>query len=117
MADSESRVGSLDTKFDIFISEIRDFKNEMRQQNQRRTAEIARADAKVEKLREQHEKDMKAIAKQRERDNEKNNDDIKNLNKKIDDKFDKLSSQIQNMARCYRLGGCFSRKVIFPIKK
>lgn len=98
MADLESRVGSLETKIDIFIGEMRDFKNEMRQQNQMRVAEIARTDAKIEKLREQHEKDMKAIAKQREKDNERHDDTIKELNKKIDDKFDKLSSQIQNMA-------------------
>ena len=91
MADLESRVGSLETKIDMFIGE-------MRQQNAMRAAEIARVDSKIEKLREQHEKEMKAIAKQREKDNEKHDDTIKELNKKIDDKFDKLSSQIQNMA-------------------
>ena len=98
MADLENRVGSLETKIDMFIGE-------MRQQNAMRAAEIARVDAKIEKLREQrerdnakHEADMKAIAKQREKDNAQHNEDIKDLNKKIDDKFDKLSSQIQNMA-------------------
>ena len=105
MADVESRVSSLEKNFEVFMQEMRDFKDEMkdfrremRDRDNQRAAEIARTDAKIEKLREQREKDMKAIEKRRENDNAKYDDAIRDLNKKIDDKFDKLSSQIQNMA-------------------
>lgn len=124
MADVENRVSSLETKFDMFIAEMRDFKNEMRQQNAMRAAEIARTDAKIEKLREQREKDnakheaeMKAIAKQREKDNERHNDDIKELNKKIDDKFENLSSQIHIMSVTTILGfGAIVWAVVSAVK-
>ena len=36
----ENKVASLETKFDMFIDEMRDFKTEMRQQNQMRAEEI-----------------------------------------------------------------------------
>ena len=36
----ENKVVSLETKFDMFIDEMRDFKTEMRQQNQMRADEI-----------------------------------------------------------------------------
>ena len=41
MADVETRVSSLETKIDMFIQEMRDFKNEMRQQNEMRAQESA----------------------------------------------------------------------------
>ncbi len=53
----ETKISNIETKVDMFIGEIRDFKNEMRKQNEMRAAEIARVDAKIEKLREQREKD------------------------------------------------------------
>ncbi len=111
MADLENRVDKLENKtneldnkvnvlaqkVDDFIVEIRqqnalraaelqDFKNEMRQQNSMRAAEIARTDAKIETLREKHDAD------------------IKELNQKIDDKFDKLSNQIHTTAIATILG-------------
>ena len=99
MADLENRVSSLETKFDMFMEEMRDFKNEMRQQNEMRAAEIARVDAKIEKLREQREEDnakhaadMKALAKQREEDNASHAADIKAINEKIEKKFDNMTS-------------------------
>ena len=36
----ENKVVSLETKFDMFMDEMRDFKTEMRQQNQMRAEEI-----------------------------------------------------------------------------
>ena len=36
----ENKVTSLETKFDMFMDEMRDFKTEMRQQNQMRAEEI-----------------------------------------------------------------------------
>lgn len=98
MADLENRVSHLETKVsvietkvDAFIQEMRDFKTEMRDRDNQRAAEIARveaqATAKIEALREQ-----------REKDNTKYEAEMKAMNEKIDAKFDKLSSQIQNMA-------------------
>ncbi|MBQ7705463.1 MAG: hypothetical protein IJT73_08575, partial [Selenomonadaceae bacterium] len=91
--DLESRVSSLETNFAVFVQEMRDFKDEMRdfkaemrQQNEMRAAEIARTDAKIETSREKHDAD------------------IKELNQKIDDKFDKLSNQIHTTAIATILG-------------
>ena len=94
MADLESRVDKLEenqnrmkmdidvwaARVDAFIQEMKDFKTEMRDRDNQRAAEIARADEKFEKLREKHESDMHEI------------------NKKIDDKFDSLSKEIRSMA-------------------
>ena len=78
MADLESRVDKLEgrvssievtveklsQKVDDFIGEMKDFKTEMRDRDNQRAAEIARADAKIEQLREQHNADMKEITKE-----------------------------------------------------
>ena len=40
LSNVENRVTSLETKFEMFIDEMRDFKTEMRQQNEMRAAEI-----------------------------------------------------------------------------
>lgn len=80
MASLESRVDNLETKFEMFMSEMRDFKQEMRDRDNQRAAEIARTDAKIEQMRQQH------------------NEEMREMNARIDSKFDKLSSQIQNMA-------------------
>lgn len=107
MADLENRVDKLEErvssieitveklsqKVDDFIGEMKDFKTEMRQQNEMRAAEIARVDAKIEKLREQ-----------REEDNAKHAADIKELNQKIDSKFDNVSKEIRGMAITTILG-------------
>ena len=69
----EMQVSNLSTKVDAFIQEMRDFKIEMRDKDNQRHAEIA-------ELRQKHNLEMKE------------------MNEKIDSKFDKLSSQIQNMA-------------------
>ena len=100
MAELENRVSNLETKFEVFVQEMRDFKEEMRdfkaemrQQNEMRAAEIARVDAKIEKMREQ-----------REEDNAKHAADIKELNQKIDSKFDSISKEIRSMAITIILG-------------
>ena len=69
-----------DEKFNAFIREMQDFKNEMRSQNLLRAKEIAELRQKQDAAQAKHDAEMKA------------------LNEKIDSKFDKLSSQIQNMA-------------------
>ena len=76
MAIAEERIGNLEnkvsiieTKVDDFIQEMKDFKNEMRQQNQMRVNEIEAS--------------------------RKRNDE---LNAKIDEKFEKILSQMQSLA-------------------
>ena len=69
MIDVESRVSNLETKFEMFMDEVRDFKTEVREQNKMRADEI---------------RDL--------------NKKISETNERIDSKFDKLSSQIQNIA-------------------
>ena len=65
MADLENRVSNLETKFDMFMEEMRDFKTEMRQQNEMRAAEIRemrqKHDADIKEIRQNHEADMKEI--------------------------------------------------------
>lgn len=43
----ENKVTSLETKFDMFMQEMRDFKAEMRQQNQMRAEEIREIRASI----------------------------------------------------------------------
>ena len=40
-AIQDARISNLETKFEMFMGEMRDFKQEMRQQNEMRRAEIA----------------------------------------------------------------------------
>lgn len=70
MIDLESRVSRLETKFEMFMDEMRDFKSEMREQNKMRADEI---------------REMR----------QKQETEIREIQKKIDSKFDKLNSQIQ----------------------
>ena len=94
MAELENRVDKLeqktteiDNKVNILVAKMDMFIDEMRNRDNQRAAEIARLDAKMEKLRED-----------REKDSAKHEADMKSINEKIDAKVDKLSSQIQNMA-------------------
>ena len=93
MADLESRVDKLETKassievtveklsqkVDDFIAEMKDFKTEMRDRDNQRAAEIA-------ELRQQH------------------NADVKEINKKIDEKVENISKEIRGMAVATILG-------------
>ena len=63
----------------IRADEMRDFKNEMRTQNILRAKEIAELNQKIEHAQEIHNADMKEV------------------NDRIESKFDKLSGQIQNI--------------------
>ncbi len=93
MADLESRVDKLETKgssievtveklsqkVDDFIAEMKDFKTEMRDRDNQRAAEIA-------ELRQQH------------------NADVKEINKKIDEKVENISKEIRGIAVATILG-------------
>mgnify|MGYP002622996226 CR=1 FL=1 len=84
----EMQVSNLSTKVDAFIQEMRDFKTEMRDKDNQRAAEIA-------EMRQKHDA----------------------MNVKIDEKFDKLSSQIQNMAIAAVIGvGAIVWAVISVVK-
>ena len=105
MADIESRVDNLEEKYsnlhtavnvmaakvDAVSEKIDLVVGEMRQQNLLRAKEIA-------ELRSKHDEDMKAIAKQREADKAAHEAEMKEINNRIDEKFEKILSQMQNMA-------------------
>lgn len=89
----ENRIGSLETKFEVFVQEMRDFKDEMRDfKTEMRDRDNQRA-AEIRELRQQ-----------REKDNAKHDAAMVEVNKKIDDKFDKISNQIVIMSVSTILG-------------
>ena len=90
LASHDEKFNSVMAKVDALIGELRDFKNEMRTQNLLRAKEISELGKKIESAQEKHDADMKAIAKQRD-------EDMKEINTRIESKFDKLSGQIQNL--------------------
>ena len=54
-ANIDTRVSSLETKFELFMREISDFKQEMRDRDNQRAAEIR-------ELRQKHDADMKEMS-------------------------------------------------------
>ena len=73
VGDLEARQAVQDAKFDAFMQEMRDFKTEMRQQNDMRAKEIA-------DLRKKHD------------------DDIKDMHQELDRKVDNLSNDIKEVS-------------------
>ena len=95
--ETQRQLAMQDTKFAMFMQEMRDFKTEMRQQNQMRANELR-------DLQKRHDEEQrKRDEEQRKHDAEfkefqkKHEDDMRDMNKRIDDKFDKLSEQIHTM--------------------
>ena len=93
--DVEQRVDRLESKFDVLVQELhdfkdemRDFRTEMRQQNEMRAAEIRELQKRQDAMQAKHENDMRE------------------MNKKIDDKFDKLSDQLHTMTITAVIGFC-----------
>ncbi len=116
MIENEDRVDKLEEKYsnlhtvvnvlaakvDSIIEELRDFKQEMRQQNEMRAAEIREMRQKNdETVREMRQRNDEIVQEMRQRNEEtvremrQRNDE---LNNKIDEKFEKILSQLQNMA-------------------
>jgi len=106
--DVERRVDRLETKFDMFIEEMREFKTEMRQQNQMRAEELRELQRKHEtdmrelqkrqdEDRRKHDADMKELQKRQDEDRRRHEEDMRAINTKIDSKFDKLSDQLHTM--------------------
>ena len=86
VSDVEKRQAVLDAKFDAFIDEMRDFKQEMRQQNEMRAREI------MELRRETDKKFERMEAKF-----DQKFDKIDQKFDKIDEKFDRLESKIDSV--------------------
>ena len=59
--DVERRVDRLETKFDMFMQEMREFKTEMRQQNQMRAEELRDLQRRQDEDRRNHDADMKEM--------------------------------------------------------
>lgn len=80
IASVEARVSNLETKFEMFIQEMRDFKTEMRQQNQMRAEEIR-------EIRQ----------------------DMKNMQASLDAKIDSMGKHVRNLsvAAMAAVGGMF----------
>ena len=72
-AIQDARISNLETKFEMFMNSLQDFKNEMRDRDNRRADEIATVNAKYDA-------------------------EIKAINAKIDEKFEKILNQMQSMA-------------------
>ena len=68
------------------VNELRDFKTEMRQQNEMRAEEIRELRQRQDEMQARHDKDIKKIYEK-----------FDATDKKIDDKFDKLSEQLHTM--------------------
>lgn len=75
-----AKISVLTQEMRDFKDEMRDFKNEMRDRDNQRAAEIMELRQRQDAAQVKHDAD------------------IKELNARIESKFDKLSSQIQNMA-------------------
>ena len=82
----EKRVDSLETKFEMFMREMSEFKQEMREF---KTEMRDRDNQRATEIRELRQRQDAAQAK--------HEDDMRTMNKKIDDKFDKLSDQLHTM--------------------
>ena len=95
MADLENRVSNIETKLDMFIEEMRDFKKEIRQQNEMRAAEIR-------EMRQNHEADMKEMRQKQEADM-----------KEIRNSLDGMGKHVRNISIAAIVGiGAISASVI-----
>lgn len=100
MTDSERDIKIAQTKQEVddFKSIVENFIQEMRDRDNKRDEDIRELRKRQDEAHAKHEADMKEIAKQRETDKAAHDAEMQAINARIDEKFDKLSSQIQNMA-------------------
>ena len=75
-AIQDARISNLETKFEMFMNSLQDFKNEMRQQNEMRAAEIKETRDSIKEIYQTTDAKVS----------------------KIESKIDALSKHIQNMA-------------------
>ena len=93
----EARISSLETKFEMFMREMSDFKQEMRDRDNQRAEDIR-------EMRKKHDSDMKEMNQRFYAKFDAMDAKFDAMNKKIDDKFDKFSSQLQMMSITTILG-------------
>ena len=79
----QSRVSSLETKFEMFMQEMRDFKTEMRQQNEMRANEIR-------DLQRKHDEEQA----KREAAQAKHDADMLEMNQRFYSKFDAMDAKV-----------------------
>ena len=100
----QNRVTSLETKFELFMEEIRQQREDIRRIQERQDAAQARHDADMKEMREKHDADMKEMNQRFYAKFDAMDAKFDAMNKKIDDKFDKISSQLQMMSITTILG-------------
>ena len=100
----QNRVTSLETKFELFMEEIRQQREDIRRIQERQDAAQARHDADMKEMREKHDADMKEMNQRFYAKFDAMDAKFDAMNKKIDDKFDKFSSQLQMMSITTILG-------------
>ena len=98
--DYERRISVIETKVDMFIDEMRDFKTEMRDRDNQRAAEIRALDEKILKLQESTDE---KILKLQERTDAKF-DKIESKIGKLEEKIDSLSTHVRNLAVTAMIG-------------
>ena len=84
--DVDKRVSNLETTFNMFMQEMRDFKTELRDRDNRRAAEIAELRQKQDAAQAKHDADMKELQKSfyAKMDN-------------MDAKIDSINKHVQNL--------------------
>ena len=87
----EARQAVQDAKFDAFMQEMRDFKTEMRQQNEMRAAELR-------ELRQKQDADAEAFRQAQAAQQAKHDTDIKELRNELDRKVENLSNDIKEVS-------------------
>ena len=97
VTEVEKKQAVTDAKFDAFIQEMRDFKNEMRQQNEMRAKEIDDLRKETnDKFRQMDEKFEKMNAKF-DAKFEKMDAKFEKMNEKIDAKFNQLENKMESI--------------------
>lgn len=90
-AEQDIKIAQTKQEVDDFKSIVENFIQEMRDRDNKR-------DEDIRELRQKHEADMKEIAKQRENDKAAHDAEMQAINARIDEKFERVLTQIQNMA-------------------
>ena len=93
----QNRVTSLETKFELFMEEIRQQREDIRRIQERQDAAQARHDADMKEMREKHDADMKEMNQRFYAKFDAMDAKFDEMDKKIDSKFDKLSDQLHTM--------------------
>ena len=86
----ENRLTSLETKFELFMEEMKQQREDIRRIQERQDAAQAKHDADMKAAQAKHDADIKEM-------NQRFYTKFDEMDKKIDSKFDKLSDQLHTM--------------------